>query len=96
MNIKNPKHDLQGVRQAKDLEQKYDFGQLVKKVKNDNTDIARLTQAMSQYMSETNAKIKALEEKSGYTKKEIDTMFGTYVEEVDELLGGEEDDSTSS
>ena len=52
MNKTNPKQDRQGVRQAKDLEQKYDFGLLDKAKSFDSSLVNRLNQSITELKSD--------------------------------------------
>lgn len=60
------KQDRQGVRTAADLERKYEFGDIGKqsgKLDRYGNQVSQLNQALSQFMVETNAAIKSLQEK---------------------------------
>ena len=62
MNIRNPKHDRQGVRKASDIEQKYDLsalGNLTASSEQQHKEMNRYNQAMNEVL----ARMKALEEK---------------------------------
>lgn len=55
------KQDRQGVRHARDLEQKYDFSQLNgNKRTNDSEAVSRLNQALTQFAAATNARLEEL------------------------------------
>lgn len=83
------KQDRQGVRSARDLEQKYDFSSLVKDKghQSQEEELRKLAQSFAQYQAKTNDEIDSLKNTS-YTKTEIDNMFGIYVDEIDLLIGG--------
>lgn len=54
------KQDRQGVRKASDIEQKYNLAllnQIGESSKRDNEQISKLTQALSQFIVETNNKL---------------------------------------
>lgn len=58
------KQDRQGVRTAAELERKYNLGALDNQTKEQSSEISRLSQTLSQFITTTNAKIGELEEKN--------------------------------
>lgn len=65
----NPRHDKQGVRTPKDIERKYDLGgseadvtALMKAVQSLSQSISQISQNLSTYITNTNARIFVLED----------------------------------
>lgn len=81
--MSNPKHDRQGVRQAKDLERKYDLGSIgeIKNRQFQSTDISKLIQALSQYQATVNGELESLRTQisNSYSKTDIDQMFAEHL-----------------
>lgn len=59
------KQDRQGARTPSDLERKYNLGSMSEQSGQNSEKLSQLTQALAQYTTETNARLKELEEKAG-------------------------------
>lgn len=76
------KQDRQGVRKASELEQKYDLGLISKTKQNDNAQVNKLTQELSQFKVSTNNELENLKnmiEDSALPIASADTLGGVKI-----------------